>query len=335
MDIYEYWIGQDIDYASVWQVYEEGAGYIDKFRSMRVHLLRIELTRFPSNLPLFNHEAVYKTIKGYFHDLKLYSLSKKEYMSTGPLFLYSVDRGTGIWNFLGELEPLLALAVTLVEGMIRNQILVNSGKARQILQEYFPDANPDDIERIMQANSRGDLQFALRKLVAQEIQGVKVSRAPFEGDFGATEKTLFDIQNFTMNQVFVVENSFTGDNVEGNKIQAVQDSVVAGRDINTDGDINMRGASVITHGTAYHGRNDLEILTQELSQLREILHGQAIDPEQDVEVGHIAAAEIAARSGDRRATLWHLKNIGAWALDFATKVGASITAEFMKKAMGM
>ncbi len=43
MDIYEYWIGQDTDYASVWRAYEEGTGYIDKFRSMRVHLLRIEL----------------------------------------------------------------------------------------------------------------------------------------------------------------------------------------------------------------------------------------------------------------------------------------------------
>src|SRR5512138_2774604 len=113
MDVYEYWIGQRIDYRAVWQAYEEGIdGYIDKFRSMRVYLLRVELTQFSSDLALFNHEAVYKTIKGYFHDLKRYGLSEEEYISTGPLFLYSVDRGSGIWNLLGELQPLIALAVT-------------------------------------------------------------------------------------------------------------------------------------------------------------------------------------------------------------------------------
>jgi hypothetical protein len=241
MNMYEYWIGRDIDYMSIWQAYEEGGAYIDKFLSMRVHILRLELTQFSSDLPLFNHEAVHKTIKGFFHDLKRHGLSKEEYLATGPLFLYSVDRGTGIWNFLGELEPLLALAITLIEGKIRNKILVNSSKTRQILYENFRGVNPKDIERIMRANSRKDLQFALSKLASQRIQGVKVSKAPFEGNFGAAEKTLFDMQHFTMNQVFVVGSSFTNENIEGNKIQAGQDSIVAGKDINTGGDINMRG----------------------------------------------------------------------------------------------
>jgi hypothetical protein len=104
MSVEEYWIGQGVDYKAVWVSYEEGLGYIDKFRKMRVHALRIELAQFPSDLPLFNHEAVYKTIKGYFHDLKQQCLSPGESDVAGPLFLYSVERASGIWTFLGELS---------------------------------------------------------------------------------------------------------------------------------------------------------------------------------------------------------------------------------------
>lgn len=329
MDIYEYWIGQDVDYKSVWQSYEEGIGYIDKFRSMRVHLLRIKLMQFPSDLALFNHEAVYKTIKGYFHDLKLYGLSKSEYNSTGPLFLYSVDRGSGIWNFLGELQPLITLAITLAEGRNLHQGLVNFDKKLQIIQRYFPGANPHDIKRLMRANSQQTLQFALNKLITQGIQGVKVSLKPFEGDFGATEQSLFNFQTLAVDQIVVFRDSVMGDNVQGPKVQADRGGIASGRDT------TITGSNIGTHGMAYVGGNDLASLAQELNQFREKLHGQATAPEQDLDVGKIAAAEIAARSGDRRAAMLHLKRVGSWALDFATKIGASLTAEFMKEAMGL
>ncbi len=79
----EYWIGEEIQYESLWNAYESGFAYIDKFRSMRVHLLRVELTQFPVDLPLFNHEAVYKTIQGYFHDFKRACLTHEEYDRAG------------------------------------------------------------------------------------------------------------------------------------------------------------------------------------------------------------------------------------------------------------
>lgn len=327
MNIYEYWIGQDTDYASVWQAYENGMGYIDKFRSMRVYLLRIELTQFPSNLALFNHEAVYRTIKGYFHDLKLHGLSKNEYNSTGPLFLYSVDRGSGIWNFLGEFQPLMALAITLAEGGNRYQEIVNLDKKLQIIQRYFPNANPRDIKRLLQANSQQKLQYALNKLIEQGIQEVKVSLKPFEGDFDATEQLLFNVQSLNVEKMVVIQDSVMGDYVQGPK--ADRGSIASGRDT------NITGSNFGTHGIAYTGNGDLMSLAQELSHFREMLHGKITTPEQDIDVGKIAAAEMAARSGDRRATLLHLKRVGSWALDFATKVGASITAEFMKKSIGM
>ncbi|NOT06483.1 MAG: hypothetical protein HOP27_17970 [Anaerolineales bacterium] len=331
MNISEYWIGKDIDYESVWQAYEEGAvPYIDKFRSMRVHLLRIELKEFPSDLPLFNHEAVYKTIKGYFHDLKRYGLSEDEYWSTGPLFLYSVDRGSGIWNFLGELQPLIALAVTVVGGMDLNQELANIDKKLQMIQKYFPDANPNDIKMVLRANSRQELRFALSKLAAQGIRGVQISQKPFEGNFEEAVKSLIDFMKPTVHQYFGSPSSVTGVKVQETTIQA------NGAGFVTVGDNNdLSGAIAKTQVTTYDGTDNLGRLVHELSQLREILHRQAIRPERDVEVGQIAAAEIAARSGDKRGALLHLKNVGSWTLDFATKVGASLTAELIKRGMGI
>ena len=97
--MYEYWIGENIDYDKIWDAYDQGQAYIQKFQSMRVHLFRLKLREHPRNLPLFNFEAVYKTIKGYFHDLKKLCLNSKDYAMAGPLFVYSVNRDSGIWDF--------------------------------------------------------------------------------------------------------------------------------------------------------------------------------------------------------------------------------------------
>src|SRR5205809_6832387 len=95
----QYWIGEGLDYDAVWAAYESGSGYAQKFRSMRVHLLRITLREPPVELPLFNLEVVYRTTKGYFHELKKAYLTREEYERAGPLFVYRIDRSSGIWDF--------------------------------------------------------------------------------------------------------------------------------------------------------------------------------------------------------------------------------------------
>jgi hypothetical protein len=71
MSTSEYWIGKDVSFRSAWEDFESGLEYIDKYHTMEVYLIRLTLEQYPSTLPLFNHEAVFKTIKGYFHDLKV------------------------------------------------------------------------------------------------------------------------------------------------------------------------------------------------------------------------------------------------------------------------
>jgi hypothetical protein len=89
-----YWIGARINYEEIWTAYESGLGYIDKFRSIPAHILTIEFEHSYLSDPLFDHEAIFKTLKGLFHDLKQQNLSEKEFNNSRPMFLYSVERGS-------------------------------------------------------------------------------------------------------------------------------------------------------------------------------------------------------------------------------------------------
>jgi hypothetical protein len=180
MSTYEYWIGQGVDFAGVWNDYESGLDYIDKYRTMRVHLIRFTFEQPPSIWPLFNHEAIYKTIKGYFHELKRLCFTEHEYAVAGPLFLYEVDRGSGIWSFLGELRPLYLLAMTLVQEKIVGQRLENLEKMLEINNKYFGGtANISDFEQFINATPSPDVQLGVSKLFDQGLEKIEISEESF------------------------------------------------------------------------------------------------------------------------------------------------------------
>lgn len=78
---------------------------------------------------------------------------------------------------------------------------------------------------------------------------------------------------------------------------------------------------------------DLPRLAQELSELRTSARQQASEPEDDIAVGEVAAAEAAARKGDAEGVLQHLANAGQWALDVAIKIGVSAAEHAIKQAL--
>jgi len=72
---------------------------------------------------------------------------------------------------------------------------------------------------------------------------------------------------------------------------------------------------------------DLTALAAELSKLREQLRAAAVEPDHDIALGQVAAAEAAARAGERGKVLDHLRGAGNWALDVATKIGVNLASE--------
>lgn len=80
---------------------------------------------------------------------------------------------------------------------------------------------------------------------------------------------------------------------------------------------------------------DLDALAQELTQLRPALKAAARTAEEDVAVGEIALAEVAAKQKDGPKALAHLKNAGQWALGVAEKIGVGVATAAIKTAMGL
>jgi len=83
------------------------------------------------------------------------------------------------------------------------------------------------------------------------------------------------------------------------------------------------------------GTIDLPRLANELGLLRQEMKKEAIEPEQDVAVGAIAAAEQAAKSGNGPKALEFLKSAGKWALDVAEKIGVGVATAAIKSTLGI
>ena len=80
---------------------------------------------------------------------------------------------------------------------------------------------------------------------------------------------------------------------------------------------------------------DLPELSAALSDLRPKLKAADLDGEYDEEIGKVASAEKAAKSGDGEKTLQHLKDAGKWVLDVAVKVGSTVAVKAITGAIDL
>jgi hypothetical protein len=81
---------------------------------------------------------------------------------------------------------------------------------------------------------------------------------------------------------------------------------------------------------------DLAELAKELSQVRAEMKktAKADDPIQDAEIGTVAQAEAAAKSGDKSKTLELLKSAGKWTLEVAKSVTAGLVKDAIEGKFG-
>jgi hypothetical protein len=77
---------------------------------------------------------------------------------------------------------------------------------------------------------------------------------------------------------------------------------------------------------------DLKSLVGELQMLRDEMQKEAKAPEQFVELGSIATAEIEAKNGNGPKALAALAKAGKWTLDVAEKVGVGVAVAAIKTA---
>ena len=114
-----------------------------------------------------------------FHDLKKACLTPSEYDQAAPLYFYGVNRGSAIWQWLGELRQLILFGTTLGDEKVVGQTLDNMDKKLSILSKYFSsDVNPRDFAAFMRAKTAPDVQKAVQKMLKQRIKRVSISKEP-------------------------------------------------------------------------------------------------------------------------------------------------------------
>lgn len=217
MSVYDYWIGKDINFKQIWDDYEDGEkGYVDKFISMQGHIIEIVFEEPSSQMPLFNHEAIYKTLKGCYHELKQIVLSQNDYYISAPLFLYEIDRGSAKWTFIGELKELILFALSMLKPIrdqiwfgttqadeeLKGKILDNMSKRLHIvkqIKELFPNVNisEKDLEKLLLVRKKKALINAVQKMITNgKIKSIKISQQAFSGDIEAVRKKIIDIEKY-------------------------------------------------------------------------------------------------------------------------------------------
>ena len=97
---------------------------------------------------------------------------------------------------------------------------------------------------------------------------------------------------------------------------------------------NVKMDNVTVNQVQSQEKLDLPKLADDLAKLRSEMKKQATEPEHDVAVGAIAAAEAAAKKGDEKSALDHLKAAGQWALELGVKIGVPVAIEAIKKSAG-
>jgi hypothetical protein len=108
---------------------------------------------------------------------------------------------------------------------------------------------------------------------------------------------------------------------------------------------DFTAAAVGPHSTAHHttisvwkqAEQDLDLnaLTTSLAALRPKLRAEDPNDEHEDERLQISAAEKAAKQGDKKKVLEHLKEAGKWVFEVATKIGEEVAAKAITTAMGL
>lgn len=185
MGVEEYWLGKNLDLEELWRDFDEGIDYIEKVESKELHLLRLTFSNHPVHLPLFDHEVIYKTVKGTFHDLKAECFSPDEYKTLTPIFLYRIDRGSGIYEFLGQFSPVMTLVIALGgtsmwyrSALTRDQEF--DEKKLKFILTNFPQASSKDILVYMKTWTTFGRRRALYRFIEQGLYKIEVSRDPLD-----------------------------------------------------------------------------------------------------------------------------------------------------------
>ena len=131
-------------------------------------------------------------------------------------------------------------------------------------------------------------------------------------------------------------DKFAGDKIAGDKVAGNKgDTYNIEHGVGVGRNVRMTGVTVTQTRTQGDSEIDLPSLAQELSVLLAEMNKRKSEPEHQMAIGAIAAAEMEAKKGEASKVRQYLSKAGEWALDVATKIGVSVATEALKKSAGL
>jgi hypothetical protein len=134
---------------------------------------------------LFDHEVLFKTVKGTFHDVKAECLTPKAYDESVPIFLYRVDRGSGVFEFLAQFDPLMTWIVALGAAAMWYRKAVAADQKFDddrlaFLRKNFPNIDTSETRAYMKAWTTWGRRRVLERLIDQDLQRVEMSKSRYD-----------------------------------------------------------------------------------------------------------------------------------------------------------
>lgn len=175
-----------------------------------------------------------------------------------------------------------------------------------------------------QRNHFPEAVFSLEKVMSNSI--IKKELQSIEETFGLNIDVAHTIKR--QENIIVIENK--GDvYMEGSSKYIISggEQGAVGDGVSANNFIQVTGKSI--------QEIDLDVLASELETLRTAARKDSTDLEHDLAMGNLAAAEAAAKQGNRSEVVKHLRNAGKWAFDTATAIGVAVAAEAIKTSLGI
>ena len=194
-----------------------------------------------------------------------------------------------------------------------------------------PDAVLQSISTIFTKAAVQSVLHAIRSRLLDFLIELKDRFPELEADNGAfstisTEEVARIVDKTIYNHCTIFSHNGAGDIQMGDKYQA--------------GQAGAMGPGAHAHHMSFQqiwNQNsdtiDIGQLESELVELRTALATEASDPEHQIAIGSIAAAEKAAAAGNGAKSLEYLKSGGKWALTIAEKIGVPVATAALKAAL--
>jgi hypothetical protein len=101
--------------------------------------------------------------------------------------------------------------------------------------------------------------------------------------------------------------------------------------------VGAQGANARSHNNQFlefsNGSIDTKTLGEQLATIRNEMKRHASSAEDDLAIGAVASAELAATKGDAEGAMKYLKQAGKWAFDIATKLGTDLASKVISHSL--